>query len=99
MIHRPEQNSTYSLLHTSAFDYLRQMHNKMVELDMAVKELMIRDSRINKLENEVGIYQANYKLLSDQLQETQQMNQSLRQRVSTFLCVKLNKYSLFFSLS
>ena len=48
---------------------------------MAYGEVMKRDSQISQLEHEVGVYQANHKMMADQMRELQQANMELRQQV------------------
>lgn len=59
------------------------MQQKQRELESAYGDLSAKDARIQQLENEVDIYQANHKMLTDQLQEMQQVNMELRKQVGT----------------
>ena len=61
--------------------FYRQIEQYVRELDELQQLLSKKDGKVSKLENEVFVYQQNYKVLSDQLQELQQVNQDLQKQV------------------
>lgn len=63
-------------------DLHRQVEQYVRQLDELNQLLSKKDGKVSKLENEVFVYQQNYKMLSDQLQELQQVNQDLQKQVS-----------------
>ena len=64
-----------------SFLFYRQIEQYVRELDELQQLLSKKDGKVSKLENEVFVYQQNYKVLSDQLQELQQVNQDLQKQV------------------
>ena len=66
------------------FIFYRQLQATVKDLDDAHKQLNKRDSKISQLENEVYVYQENYRLLTNQLREVEQVNMELKQQVCYF---------------
>jgi len=65
--------------------YCRHLEDSLRDLSESQSVLAKKEARISQLENEVFVYQENYKLLSDQLREVQQTNQELRYQVNYFM--------------
>ena len=77
-----------------SFLFYRQIEQYVRELDELQQLLSKKDGKVSKLENEVFVYQQNYKVLSDQLQELQQVNQDLQKQVRGKWCLHQGVRSL-----